>query len=431
MSDAPELSKAGGVEAIDQWYADWCLENDRNGDLVTLTAHEGQHLMAYALGRYLDEHAPSQTSPSEAASPTPGKCPHCLCPQVITVAASPVPASRPFDPDGDPRFPFFKDVPDAGHPAPQESIGELGAAGSEALGGFEFGTHSASPAPASLSAFIAHPPDALGQYCTACGYETCRCKTAARPVNAESREIAAACYQLAGVVGFVLSEHGAKNIPVRILDSLSAASDGKPFVNFLPISPDEFEYATNEASYAASQLVANAESLRFEELEKVKQLRILIAEGSLFQKQQAKSELATFKEGYQAGAASPDEEWEVNIHAQLDSIGAPRTDMNGNPFGINGRFAYIRAGAASSQPGWPWVYVSQRLPTEAECADDQSDFIIATEQGYVFQCSRDKNLRGEWGWFDAYDNPQEQVIAWFQLPAPPSHKVEAAKREDK
>lgn len=42
-------------------------------------------------------------------------------------------------------------------------------------------------------------------------------------------EIAAECYQLAGVAG----------APVRVLDSLSAASDGEPFKSFLPISPDE------------------------------------------------------------------------------------------------------------------------------------------------------------------------------------------------
>jgi hypothetical protein len=41
-------------------------------------------------------------------------------------------------------------------------------------------------------------------------------------------------------------------------------------------------------------------------------------------------------------AAAVDAEWERNIHEQLDTLGAPRADVHGEIFSINGRFSFLR-----------------------------------------------------------------------------------------
>lgn len=42
-----------------------------------------------------------------------------------------------------------------------------------------------------------------------------------------------------------------------------------------------------------------------------------------------------------------DTEWEKNVHAQLDTLGAPRADSNDAIFSINGRFAHLRRSPAA------------------------------------------------------------------------------------
>ena len=76
------------------------------------------------------------------------------------------------------------------------------------------GNHSAKP----LS-----PPAQPGQ----------GCNTNRPDLSDDAREVAAACYQLAGVAG----------APIRILDALSAAAnEGTPLPeDFLPLSPDEMK----------------------------------------------------------------------------------------------------------------------------------------------------------------------------------------------
>jgi hypothetical protein len=49
-------------------------------------------------------------------------------------------------------------------------------------------------------------------------------------------------------------------------------------------------------------------------------------------------------------SSAVDAEWEKNIHEQLDTLKAPRADIDGNAFSINGRFAMLRSSGMDTPP---------------------------------------------------------------------------------
>jgi Protein of unknown function (DUF551) len=375
MSDAPELSKAGGVEA-------WMQE---------LAAHDadaiaGANWKTNERARWIKDrvvvisefakHAPSQTSPSAAASPTPqlqarlesaaqevfrefgGFSSKAMSieaiVQILAWHIAPLPAPVPHLPRIDSTsITLNQAMVDAEDGEPDKCP--------NCHGYHRGGCHKNTP-------IGAHPAKAASPAPGKCPHCLCpQVITGTHPANAESlRER--------------FEEHTGEQFKGFMQPFMRRRKDEEYFYSDVRQAWQLCQWAYQAG--AATQPVVSAESLR-----------------DRFEKWWA------------------EETW----------MGMPRVSSE-KDYAWRAVQHFSQAGAASPQPGW--ISVKERLP-------ELGEWVIVVIGGNVqrtmcrLQQCYPYASRWEWQDSDADVAPLEAVTHWQPLPTPPSHKVEAAKREVK